>query len=314
MANRLLGSNTVKGTVGKGLRAIQDTSREYSSHSWRRKNTYVQQLLFGNTQIDKNTVWPDPHLGCLGPKDHRLALPGNVGLDTSLLPSDDDTPTPERLKADKEELESQARFWKSLLGTPTNHQRQLDIVKQDEENERKDADEMDALGRKLLGINEDLECMAHSCPDLLRRELVGMFNNVNVAEGPLTAVTFCQRTVNDMTSWNPSMDEERDALTEKFIHAAKDVCEKLRARSQWADFIEPHSGRPYFGSYTNMTFFETDERYRHLGFRVQDLGCCKVISHHKWGTHAFVGTVFTSAPHDCEYLQQIIEICNKSSD
>jgi hypothetical protein len=314
MANRLFGSNAVKGTVGKGFRAIQDSSREYSSQGWRRKNTYVQQLLFGNTQIEKHTVWPDPHLGCLGPKDQRLSLPGNIGLDKALLPSEVDAPpTPERLKADKEELESQARFWKSLLGTPTNHQRQLDVVKQDEENERKDAEEMEAIGRKLLGINENLECVAQACPDLLRRELAGLFTNVNIADGPLTAITFCQRTDNDMTSWSPSVEEERDALTEKFIRAAKEVCEKLRAKSQWADFIEPTSGRPYYGSFTNLTFFETDERYRHLGFRIQDLGCCKVIAHHKWGTHAFVGTIFTSAPHDCEYLQQIVELCNTAN-
>lgn len=34
-------------------------------------------------------------------------------------------------------------------------------------------------------------------------------------EGPLTAITFCQRTHNDMTSWSPNVEEEREALTEK---------------------------------------------------------------------------------------------------
>lgn len=56
----------------------------------------------------------------------RLAFPGNIGLDKALLPAEA-PPTPERLKADKEELENQAKFWKSLLGTHTNHQRQIDV-------------------------------------------------------------------------------------------------------------------------------------------------------------------------------------------
>lgn len=300
----------MKGTLGKGIRSLQ--TREYSSHGWRRKNTYVQQLLFGNTTIEKHTVWPDPHLGCLGPKDQRLGFPGNIGLDKALLPTEP-PPTPDRLKADKEELENQAKFWKSLLGTHTNHQHQIDIVNQDDENDCRDSEEMESIGRKLMGINENLECIAQVCPDLLRRELAGLFTNVNMTEGPLTVITFCQRTNHDMTSWSPSVEEEREALTEKFIRAAKDVCDKLRQKAQiWADFIEPCSGRPYYSSFTNLTFFETDERYRHLGFRISDLGCCKVIAHHKWGTHAFVGTIFTSAPHDCEHLQQIVERCNRA--
>ena len=64
-------------------------------------------------------------------------------------------------------------------------------------------------------------------------------------------------------------------------HAATSICESLRAEGYWADFIDPASGRPYLGAFTNATLFETDGRYRHMGMDVEDLGCCKVCP---WAT------------------------------
>jgi hypothetical protein len=52
--------------------------------------------------------------------------------------------------------------------------------------------------------------------------------------------------------------------------------------------------------------FETDERYRNFGFEIEDLGCCKVLSHHVWGTHAFVGALFTTAPVPSPELQEVL--------
>lgn len=63
----------------------------------------------------------------------------------------------------------------------------------------------------------------------------------------------------------------------------------------------------YYGEYTNATLFETDERYRRLGFEIQDLGCCKVISHHLWGTHTFLGSVFTNCPTDDPILEGLLK-------
>ena len=86
----------------------------------------------------------------------------------------------------------------------------------------------------------------------------------------------------------------------QFIEAALRICEILRKYGYWADFIDPSSGKPVrknaFGSFgimrvlfsikrlgfqylsksTRGTLPANDERYRTLGFRVTDFGCCKV--------------------------------------
>ncbi|KAA8578118.1 hypothetical protein FQN60_000105 [Etheostoma spectabile] len=112
----------------------------------------------------------------------------------------------------------------------------------------------------------------------------------------MTVVTVTQKSHNDMTAWSSEVEQEREHMLDKFVDGAKEICCALQREGFWADFIEPSSGLAFFGSYTNNTLFETDERYRHLGFQIEDLGCCRVIRHSVWGTHVFVGTIFTNAP------------------
>ena len=64
---------------------------------------------------------------------------------------------------------------------------------------------------------------------------------------------------------------------------------------------------PYFGAHTNTTMFETDEKYRLLGFRIEDLGCCKVICHKDFGRKVFVGTLVTSVPTATGVIQELFK-------
>lgn len=112
---------------------------------------------------------------------------------------------------------------------------------------------------------------------------------------------------NDMSIWSSDMELERDELTAQFVELGKEIVDALRANDVWADFIDPSSGRPFYSSYTHATFFDTDERYKHFGFSIQDLGCCKSLEHPVWGTKAFVGCIFTSASSDHLLLKEIIQ-------
>lgn len=149
----------------------------------------------------------------------------------------------------------------------------------------------------------DVECVIQTCPELLKKDLPSMF-----PEAPpsgLTAVTVTQRTKNDMSSWSSEVEDEREKTLYRFIVGAQLICSSLRSEGFWADFIDPSSGLAFFGPYTNLPLFETDERYAQLGFVVDDLGCCKVIRHALWGTNVFVGTIFTDAPPSSDIMRRL---------
>jgi len=156
-----------------------------------------------------------------------------------------------------------------------------------------------------------LECIAQQCPITLRREFQELFpdrtDEKSLTCGDLTVITLSQHTKNDMSGWSESVEAEREDLLAKFIAGAKEICISLQQLGYWADFIDPSSGMPFFGVHTNATLFETDERYKSLGFDIDDLGCCKVIHHAIWGTNAYVGSLFTDAPMQLPVIQQLTQ-------
>ena len=153
-----------------------------------------------------------------------------------------------------------------------------------------------------------LNCELHEAPSLLRREVSSLFPDRDVINKHLSVITLSQKTANDMSGWSNEVEKEREDLIEHFLSAAKELCGRLKSDGYWSDFIDPTSGKPYFGQYTNTTMFETDEKYRLLGFRIEDLGCCKVISHKEFGRNVFVGTIFT----DAHPSNGVVQVCRNA--
>lgn len=148
-----------------------------------------------------------------------------------------------------------------------------------------------------------VECAVQPCPQRLTADVSMMFPTA--PPGVLTVVTVTQRTRQDMSFWSAAVEDEREQRLNVFIQGATQICEELQRLGHWADFIEPSSGLPFFGPYTNLPLFETDDRYSALGFSVEDLGCCRVLRHPLWGTNVFVGTIFTSAPPDSSVMEAL---------
>uniref|UniRef100_A0A1I7XQY7 Protein croquemort n=1 Tax=Heterorhabditis bacteriophora TaxID=37862 RepID=A0A1I7XQY7_HETBA len=145
---------------------------------------------------------------------------------------------------------------------------------------------------------------------ILTLDLKFLFPNMKIDNMTVSVINLTQKSDCDMSAWSQTMEEEREILTASFIASATAVCATLRRCGYWADFIDPSSGRPYLGKFTNHALFETDEAYQQMGFRIEDLGCCKVLKHITWGTHAFVGTLFTNAPLDSDIVKDIMKKVN----
>ncbi|KAF8382813.1 hypothetical protein PRIPAC_71955, partial [Pristionchus pacificus] len=151
-----------------------------------------------------------------------------------------------------------------------------------------------------------VEMVAQECPKLMQRDLNRLFPGMNIAASNVTVLNLAQQTEYDQKAWSPEMETERDTLTASFISAASSICSTLQRCGYWADFVDPASGRPYLGKFVNTSLFETDDAYRKMGFKIEDMGCCKVLQHATWGSRAFVGTIFTDAPVESTIVRDMI--------
>ncbi|XP_056649808.1 cobalamin trafficking protein CblD isoform X1 [Monodelphis domestica] len=244
--------------------------------------------------ICSRTVWPDETMGPFGPQDQRFQLPGNIGFDCHLNGTALQKKNPVH------------RTLPDVLAEPLSSERHEFVMAQyvnEFEGSDVPVEQQEVNKAETYFENAKVECVLQTCPELLRKDFESIFPEVN--SGKLMVLTVTQKTKNDMTTWSEEVENEREMLLEKFITGAKEICYALRTEGYWADFIDPSSGLAFFGPYTSNTLFETDERYRHLGFSVDDLGCCKVIRHSIWGTHVVVGSIFTNATPDSRIMKKL---------
>jgi len=249
---------------------------------------------------ESNISWPDPKLGVLGSTDPAFALPGNIGAKPSLL---------------KETSPSHGARQPDVLTSATNQENQVhalynanDYIKYSPGSEEVVCASPSLLATfPALPSADMLDVVAHEAPLLLRKQMADLFPSQKIDEGSLTVVTLAFKTTHDMSTWSEEMEEEREQLTEHMVVTAKEICGRLKDEGFWADFIDPCSGTPHFSGHSATTMMETDEKYRLLGFRIEDLGCCKVISHNRFGRNVFVGCVVTSASTGSDVMGNIME-------
>jgi len=245
------------------------------------------------------SFWLNIMSGIFSPE--HMSLPGSVGETRAAEAS-------HRLTAARAKKDSRVKVLSPLpkldfiahnvAAAPTNYAQQKKAVST---LKRVVAEEEAALVEGPL-----LMCRAQACPKIMMRDVYSLLPEWRSQGGDVTALTLSQKTEHDMSGWSEAMEDERAELEERFVECAIKMVSSLRSKGYLADFIDPSSGRPYYGAYVNDTMFETDERYRHLGFTIEDLGCCKVLTHRVFGTKVFVGAVFTTAPLGSDALEAAV--------
>jgi len=149
-----------------------------------------------------------------------------------------------------------------------------------------------------LDESNGVDCTVQECPILLRQGVYELFPGSEVF-GQLTVITLAQRAKSS------SSDSETERLTKQFVLAAQDICAKLKLAGYWADFINPFSGVPYLSPTQRSKLYETDERFRCLGFKIFEKNQCKIIADKS--SRQFVGSLFTTAPPSTSLLRDILQ-------
>jgi len=278
--------------------ATNQSSRSFTRTHCDRK----EQKLSG---LD-DSKWPDELLGVVNPKDKKFPLPGNSGIPDFIISDFANSSNTQQTSDVMDESYSKHLSTISQLIAESDYLEADDILdgSSSSMHDDEDPDISDSIIRKYFD-GASVEVKIQDCPKLLYKDFKNIF--LEMPARHVSVLTITQKTENAMSGWSSNVEAEREKLLEKFISTATEICHSLRAKNIWCDFIEPSSGQAYFGPYSNTTFFETDDRYNSLGFRIEDLGCCKVITHKKWGENVFVGSVVTTANKNHPAIIGILE-------
>jgi len=253
----------------------------------------------GSTPLSPLVSRGGREISLLGPKDPRTPLPGNIGVDMALDPPE---PLPELsldfLNPSYEDpdvitqelaIERQSRILDQAMFNTSSLTYSASIEELDVET-------------RVFKSQDVFDVKAHLCPDLLLADFKELFPGKSLGS-KVTVLTISRKT------HDKSLLEGKDGqdLMDQFISLATSMVNKLQDNGFWADFIDPFSGRTLQDMFNHATFFETEGRYRRLGFEIEQFGSCRLLHHHKWGSRPYVGSVFTTAP---VFSQEVTDLVN----
>ncbi|XP_043286835.1 methylmalonic aciduria and homocystinuria type D homolog, mitochondrial-like [Venturia canescens] len=255
---------------------------KYSRRSAKNTNSY--KLIKSDESLrdlDNTEFGVNPNWELLAPRGFRFYMPGSVGPG-----------------------------WLDATTTAQVESRSPFVCSDDELSAEFAVEEISERFRRSSHerMQPTLRCLAQECPTLLRKGLLELFPGcVEVASPQLTIVTVSQKLNSRSHRWSKEVETEK--LAKFFVLAASDICTQLKMVGYWADFINPFSGQPYLNPLKNNTLYKTDQRFRCLGFKIEQKNHCKIISVDN-DPREFVGSLYTTAPSSTEFLKEIMSGLN----
>ena len=94
-------------------------------------------------------------------------------------------------------------------------------------------------------------------------------------------------------------------MYQQFMEFGKHICQVIRSKGYWADYIDPCSGLPMISLNCNKVYSEVDGMECLLNYKAYNAGFCKILTHPKWGSAVYPATIFAHAPPGI--VQELIE-------
>lgn len=147
-----------------------------------------------------------------------------------------------------------------------------------------------------------LQITTQKCPVLMRKNLHELFPapEVIAENDKLTLITLSQGSAGG--------DHEKTAI--EFVHAAREICSRLRMHGFWCDFLNPFSGRPFHSYHQKSLYKLNDTRFRGLCMKFEEIIAegagqnCIVLCEDK--SLKFSGSVFSNIPTNLEMMKELI--------
>ena len=116
---------------------------------------------------------------------------------------------------------------------------------------------------------------------------------------------------NDLLDSTGNQQIERDDKLDLLMALGKHMRQSMSDKGYFLDYMDPTSGLA-MNSNTNVVYADITGCERILQMDVSTTGCCKLVSHSKWGTNIYPFTLFTTAP--ANIILEHLKLVNLSED